>query len=68
MKQKYTKKENAQYRELQLHLRVLSERTKYLREMIRRKKKVGYYNVSDPARVLAKVKKAKKQIADAVFV
>lgn len=67
-KTKYTKKENAQYKELNVHLKVLEERAKHLRAVIRNRKKRGHYNASDPKRVLAKIKKAKKQIADASFI
>ena len=65
---KYTKKENAKYKELQTHLKVLEERTKQLRADIRKRKKKGYYNATDPKRILAKIKKAKKEISYAGFI
>jgi len=65
---KYTKKENAQYKELQTHLKVLEERTKHLKAIVRNRKKRGHYNASDPKRVLKKIKQAKKNIADAGFI
>ena len=68
MKTKYTKKENAKYKELQLHLKVLEDRTKHLKAIIRNRKKRGHYNASDPARVLKKIKSAKRQIADAGYI
>lgn len=59
---------NSEYKELNLHLKVLEERTKQLRAIIRNRKKRGHYNASDPQRVLRKIKKAKKEIADAGFI
>ena len=67
-KPKYTKSENAKFKELQMHLKVLEERTKHLKAIIRNRKKRGHYNASDPARVLRKIKMAKKQVADAGFI
>ena len=34
---------------------------------IKKGKKKGYYNATDPKRILAKIKKAKLQIADAGY-
>jgi len=65
---KYTKSENAKFKELNVHLKVLEERAKHLRAVIRNRKKRGHYNASDPARVLRKIKSAKRQIADAGFI
>ena len=65
---KYTKKENAQYKALNVHLKVLEERAKQLRMAIKNRKKKGYYNATDPARVLKKIKSAKRQIADAGYI
>ena len=64
---KYTKKENADYKALNVHLKVLEERTKKLKADIKRRKAKGYYNASDPKRILKKIKSAKKQIADAGY-
>jgi len=68
MVMKYTKKENADYKKIREHLKVLEERTRMLKKTIARRKKVGQYNASDPKRVLAKIKKAKLNIADAGFI
>ena len=68
MTTKYTKKENAKFKELNVHLKVLEERAKMLRAVIRHRKKKGFYNASDPARVLKKIKSAKRQIADAGYI
>ena len=65
---KYTKKENADYKTIQTHLKVLEQRTKQLKADIKRRKKEGRYNASDPKRLLAKIKKAKLHIADAGFI
>ena len=65
---RYTKSENTKFKELNTHLKVLEERAKHLRAIIRNRKKRGHYNASDPARVLKKIKQAKKQIADATFI
>ena len=64
---KYTKKENADYKALNVHLKVLEERAKQLRADIRRRKAKGMYNASDPKRILRKIKSAKKHIADAGY-
>jgi len=65
---KYTKKENADYKALNVHLKVLEERAKQLRADIRRRKAKGMYNASDPKRILRKIKSAKRQVADAGFI
>jgi len=65
---KYTKKENADYKLIQTHLKVLEQRTKELKADIRKRKKAGRYNASDPKRLLAKIRKAKLNIADAGFI
>jgi len=67
-KPKYTKSENAKFKELQMHLKVLEERTKHLKAIIRNRKKRGHYNASDPKRVLKQIKKAKESIANAGFI
>jgi len=65
---KYTKKENEQYKTIQNHLKVLEQRTKQLKADIRKRKKEGRYNATDPKRLLTKIKKAKLHIADAGFI
>ena len=65
---KYTKKENADYKAIQTHLKVLQERTRQLKADIKRRKKEGRYNATDPKRLLTKIKKAKLHIADAGFI
>ena len=65
---KYTKKENADYKAIETHLKVLQERTRQLKADIKRRKKAGRYNASDPKRLLAKIRKAKLNIADAGFI
>ena len=67
-KVKYSQKEKEEFKQLNTHLKVLEERAKHLREVIRNRKKRGHYNASDPKRVLKKIKSAKKQIADATFI
>jgi len=67
-KPKYTKKENADYKLIQTHLKVLEERTKQLKAQVRMRKKKGYYNASDPKRVLKQIKKAKKELSYAEFI
>ena len=64
---RYTKKENSDYKALNVHLKVLEERAKKLRADIRRRKAKGYYNATDPKRILKKIKSAKKHIADAGY-
>jgi len=64
----YTKKENAEYKKVQEHLKVLEERTRQLRADIRKRKKAGRYNATDPKRIFTKVKKAKMYIADAGYI
>ena len=56
------------YKDLNLHLNVLAERIKSLKKTIKYRKKMKQYNASDPARVLRKIKSAKRQIADAGFI
>ena len=65
---KYTKKENAEFKMVQTHLKVLEERTKRLKKMIREKKKKGYYNQTETKKLLKKIKGAKLNIADAEFI
>ena len=65
---RYTKKENAKYKEIQLHLKVLDERTNRLKKLIRERKKKGRYNASDPKRILKEIKKAKMGISNAEFI
>jgi len=65
---KYTKKENADYKAIQTHLKVLEERTKTLKKIVRHRKKLKQYNASDPKRVLKQIKKAKESIANAGFI
>ena len=65
---KYTKKENADYKAIQTHLKVLEERTKRLKQIVRDRKKKGEYNASDPKRILKEVRKAKKSISYAEFI
>jgi len=66
-KPKYTKAELAKYKEIQLHLKVLGERTNRLKKLIRTRKKTHYYNKSDKARLLRTIKNAKKKIAYAEY-
>jgi len=67
-KPKYTKSENAKFKNLQIHLKILEERTKHLKWVIKRRKRTGQYNMSDPKKILAKIKKAKLNVADAGFI
>ena len=66
-KPKYTKKENSDYKKINDHLKVLEEITRQLKADIKRRKKSGQYNATDPKRILAKIKKAKKEISYAGF-
>ena len=60
---------NSDYKKIQEHLNVLEARTKQLKADIKRRKKKGdYYNASDPKRILAKIKSAKKSIANAGYI
>jgi len=65
---KYTKKENADFKMIQTHLKVLEERTKRLKKIIRERKKKSYYNISDAKKLLKKVKKAKLSIGEAEYI
>jgi len=65
---KYTAKEKEQYKSLNLHLKILEERAKQLRLAIKKRKKDGYYNMDDPKKLLNKIRKAKREVADAGFI
>ena len=65
---KYTKQENAKFKLIQTHLKVLEERTRRLKSLIKTKKKRGDLNKTEVQRVLKKIKKAKLNIADAEFI
>lgn len=66
-KPKHSKAELAKYKEIQLHLRVLGERTNELKKQVRARKKSFQfaYSRSDKARLLRTIKGAKKKIAEA---
>ena len=65
---KYTKRENEQFKAVQVHLKVLEERTKRLKSIVRKKKARGDLNKTELQRVLKKIKGAKVNIADAEFI
>ena len=60
-----TKKERDDFKKIQVNLTVLQERTKRLKQIIRKKK--SKMNLSDKKRLKNKIKKAKLHIADAEF-
>ena len=65
---KYTKKEREKFRQIDTHLKVLNERTRQLKTLIKQRKKKGSYNQTDMKKLLTKIKSAKVKVADAGFI
>jgi hypothetical protein len=63
-----SKKIDDEFKQIQTHLKVLGERTNRLKSIIRKRKKLKYYNNTELKRVLKKIKGAKRNIADAEFI
>jgi len=64
----YSKKEIAEFKNIQIHLKVLEARTKRLKKLIMAKKKQKYYNITERKNLLKMIKKAKLNIASAEFI
>ena len=53
---------------IQVHLKVLEERSKRLRSLVKKRQKNKQYNLTEQKRLLRKIKSAKRNIADAEFI